>query len=172
MYWTSLVIFTTFLFVAAIDGFYYHLHKFRLWAHPDTWAEHVFHTARAVLTPPILWALYVAKGPSLALAAMLVGLDVVATVLDVRAEPDSRRRFGGLPRGEFLVHVVATLLHVAALATAFTAGWLGDEVPTTPAFGVLAYALVLGSSVAAVQHVALAVRGAPGACCMSRRTAA
>lgn len=172
MYWTSLVLFTVFLFVAAIDGFYYHLHRFRLWAHPDTWAEHVLHTARAVLTPPILWALYAAEGPGLTFAAVLVGLDVVATMLDVRAEPDSRRRFGGLPRGEWAVHVVATLLHVAALAIAFTAGWVGEALPSTPVFGFLAYGLILGSTVAAVQHVALAVRGAPGVCCAPRRAVA
>lgn len=172
MYWTSLVLFTAFFFVAAIDGFYYHLHRFRLWAHPETWAEHVLHTARAVLAPFILWALYAADGPGLTFAAMLVGLDGVATALDVRAERGSRRRFGGLPRGEWAAHVAATLLHVAALATAFTAGWVGEARPTAMVFGVLADGLLLGSTAAAVQHVALAVRGAPGVCCASRRAAA
>lgn len=35
--WISLALFTAFLLVAALDGLHYHLHRFRLWAHRDTW---------------------------------------------------------------------------------------------------------------------------------------
>lgn len=120
----------------------------------------------------MLWALFVAESPGLMFAATLVGLDAVATALDVRVEPASRRRFGGLPRGEWIVHVLATLLHVAALTTAFAAKFSGEVPPTTPMFGVIVLGLLLGSTAAAVQHVVLAVRGAPDVCCAMRRTAA
>jgi hypothetical protein len=159
----SLWFFTAFLLVAAIDGLYYHLHRFRLWAHRDTWREHLLHTLRAELVPLMLWAFFVVQGPALGLAATLVGLDVLATVLDVRIEPTSRRRFGGLPRGELLVHVVATALHVVALAAGFAAKLAGEASPTGAAFG-LVVALLLASSAAAVQHVVLAVRGVPSCC--------
>lgn len=166
--WISLSLFIAFCLVAAVDGFYYHVHKFGLWAHPDSWAEHLLHTMRAVLAPPMLWAFFVADGPVLIFAATLVGLDVVATALDVRVEPASRRRFGGLPRGEWIAHVFATLIHVAALATAFAARSTGEGLPASPVFGVLVLGLVLGSTAAAVHHVVLAVRGAPSTCCASR----
>lgn len=161
--WISLAFFTAFLLVASIDGIYYHLHRFRLWAHRETWGEHVLHTLRAELVPLMLWAFFM-QGPALGLAAALVGLDVLATVLDVRIEPKSRRRFGGLPRGELLVHVVATVLHVVALGAGFAAKLSGEALPTSAGFGALVVVLLLGSTAAAVQHVILAVRGVPGCC--------
>lgn len=81
--WISLLFFAVFPLVAAVDGIYDHLHRFRLWAQRDTWWEHVLHTAG-------------------------------------------------------------------------------------PGFGALVAAALLGSTAAAAHHVALAVRGAPGCCALSR----
>ena len=166
--WISLLFFAVFLLVAAVDGIYYHLHRFRLWAQRDTWREHVLHTVRAALVPAMLWALFAARGPVAPLLAVLVGVDVVVTLIDVRAERTSRRRFGGLPRGEWRVHVVATALHVAALGAGFAAKLAGEAPPAGPGFGALVAAALLGSTDAAAHHVALAVRGAPGCCALSR----
>jgi hypothetical protein len=162
--WISLAFFTAFLLVASIDGIYYHLHRFRLWAHRESWGEHLLHTLRAELVPLMLWAFFLVQGPALGLAVALVGVDMLATWLDVRIEPKSRRRFGGLPRGEVLVHVVATMLHVGALGAGFAAKLSGEALPTSMAFSAIVVVLLLGSAAAAVQHVILAVRGVPGCC--------
>lgn len=163
-HWISLAFFTAFVLVGAVDGLHYHLRRFRLWAHRDTWLEHVLHTLRAELVPLMLWAFFLRQGGSPGLAATLVGLDVIVTLIDVRIEPRSRRRFGGLPRGERRVHVVATALHVVALGAGFAAMLTGEAKPTGAAFVALVAALLLGSTAAAAQHVLLAARGVPSCC--------
>jgi len=156
----SVALFVAFSGVAAFDATYFHFRRFRLWAHPETRAEHAAHAARAMLMAPMLVLLFSPGRTALAGATVLVALDFVAAGIDVALERRSRVRFGGLPHGEYVVHLLATTFHVAALALAF-AGRLGPGGDTAPSRGMVAVlsVLVVGSSVSAAQHLVLCCRG-------------
>jgi hypothetical protein len=153
--WPALALFVAFLATAAVDGVWFHERRFRLWAHPETRLEHALHTIRALLLPPTIYFLF---RDALALALACIALDFVAAVFDVVVERRSRRRFGGLAHGEYAVHLLATLLHGSALALAVTARLVGAVPLGTVGDGAV-LVLVLGSSIAAIQHVVLLLRG-------------
>lgn len=157
--------------LGAVDGLYFHLGQYRLFAHAETRREHLLHTVRAFLVLPPLALLYLAdaRGAWLWLAALSIAVDQLMLVLDLRAEATSRRRFGGLSAAEYQIHVGANGLHGVGLALALasrpTAAWSLDVSSVTAStLPLLAQALVamlwLASAVAAVQHVVLLSRRA------------
>jgi len=157
--WLSLALFCAFFVTAAIDGMYFHFQRFRLWQHPETRTEHALHTARAVLMPPTIAFLFAPGHAALACAAVLVGLDLIASLLDVAVERRSRERFGGLPHGEYVIHLVATVFHVEAVTLAFAGRLSGIAAPPVGWAHGLVIVMVVGASFAAIQHVVLLCRG-------------
>src|SRR4030095_17082819 len=88
--------------LGAIDGLYFHLRRYRLFAFPDSRGEHLLHTVRAFLVLPPAALLYLADAAGLYLwshAAAIV-LDQLMLALDLREEATSRRRFRGLQPAE------------------------------------------------------------------------
>jgi hypothetical protein len=170
--WISLALFIAFLVVGGIDGIYFHIVRFRLWAAPEGWLEHVLHTARAVLVAPMLWLIFVAEGARLWPLIALVVLDLAATVGDVVVESKSRAPLGGLPRAELAIHVAATVFHVGALGFAFASVVSdGAVVPHPELLRVVALGLIAAGALAALHHILLAVRGAPAVCCVAKEAA-
>lgn len=156
--WLSLGLMVAFFIVAAVDGVYFHLWKFRLFARPESRVEHALHTARALLAAPIVGLLYITPPGPLLVVSVLVGLDQLAAVVDVLIEPKSRKLLGGLPRSEFQAHVLATIFHVGAIALAIIARFQLAE-HGTPAFSnhvkIVAIALATGAIAVAALHMAL-----------------
>jgi hypothetical protein len=116
--WVAAAFLVVFATVAALDGVWIHLWKLRLHARPASYAEHLWHTASAVLFVPTVALLFArpSGGTTLWLAlALLLAIHVVE-VFDVRAERESRRELGGLSRFELGVHVVAVVSRTAAIA--------------------------------------------------------
>lgn len=158
--------------IAAIDGVYVHLWKLRLHTRPSSYAEHLWHTASAVLFVPVVAALFVAEARGAVLwlgLAALVAIHVVE-IFDVRAERESRRELGGLSRSELSVHVAAvasrSVAVVLVLLSLPSEAWSLATAPTprgsAPALVTAASMLVLWGSVAvALLHVGLAVRWCP-----------
>jgi hypothetical protein len=157
----AIALFAAFSAVAAFDATYYHFRRFRLWQHPETQREHAFHTARAVLMAPALFFLFSPGRGALIAGAVLVGLDLLAGILDVAVERDSRAKLGGLPHGEYVAHLVATVLHVAAEVLVFV-GRLMPDASAEPCGWARAIVAVLiaGSALGAIQHLVLMARGA------------
>ena len=152
--------------LGAIDGLYFHLHRYRLFALPESRGEHVLHTVRAFLVLPPLALLYLADAAGLCLwtAAAAIAVDQIMLALDLREEATSRRRFGGLEPAEYQIHVAANGLHGIALALALasrpTSAWSLNacSVGTSSlplAIQALMAVLWLASAVAAIQHVSL-----------------
>jgi hypothetical protein len=152
--------------LGALDGIYFHLRRYRLFAFPESRREHVIHTVRAALVLPPLALLYLADAAGLCLwtAAASIAVDQLMLALDLREEATSRRRFGGLAPAEYQIHVVANGLHGVALALALasrpTGAWSLDacslgESSLPLAIQALVAVLWLSSAVAAIQHVAL-----------------
>ena len=104
--------------IGIIDGFYYHLWKFKLHKHPETRFEHWTHSIRAAAFLALLYLLFLYDfgGTYLLIAVGIVFLDIVVLIIDLIAEEDSRQKLGGLPHKEYIVHVIANALHYIALA--------------------------------------------------------
>jgi hypothetical protein len=152
--------------LGAIDGMYFHLKRYQLFAHPESRGEHALHTVRAFLVMPPLALLYLAEPSGLYLwvAAASIAADQIALALDVRAEATSRRRFGGLSAEEYQIHIAANGLHSVALALALASrpvhAWSlaatslhSSSFPLT--LQVFLGVLLLAAAVGAIQHVAL-----------------
>lgn len=103
--------------VAIVDGVWFHLYKYRLFARPESRTEHWTHTLRAILFVPMVWLLFArdVAGAALWAAAALVLVDFVVESWDVLIERDSRKTLGGLTPAESWIHVGSLTTHVAAV---------------------------------------------------------
>jgi hypothetical protein len=154
--WSSFVLLHVLLAVGTADALYLHLWRFRLFARPESRLEHAVHTIRALLVPVTVWLFYVSPALPLAAAAAIVGLDQIAMLVDVWIEPSSRKSLGGLPRSEYLIHVVAITVHVAALALAFVGRLQSSTLPAH--LPTLALGTVVSTGAVALLHVVLLLR--------------
>src|SRR5687767_14562780 len=97
----SLVLMSTlclfcFAVLSIVDGIYLHLFRYRLFARPASYREHLWHTARAALFAPILWLVFLREsgGASLWIGVGLIALDQIVELLDVLDEKASRAELG------------------------------------------------------------------------------
>jgi hypothetical protein len=88
-----------FLPLAAYDGIYLHLWRYRLFARAESRREHFVHTAA------LLW-----------IAVGLVAIAQLVALADLVSERDSRASLGGLSTTEYLLHVVIMSLRTASIA--------------------------------------------------------
>jgi hypothetical protein len=147
------ILLCTFGTIGMIDGAYLHLHKYKLYARPESYVEHVTHTLRALLFPPLVYLLlYRTSNSALWVAVALVAADLGVTVWDVLIERASRKGLGGLSSLEYLVHVLAVTLNAAATAVLLVARFSSD---VSPPEGVrwVALALIAGGGLTAAQHL-------------------
>ncbi len=164
--WLSLSAWAAALGVGALDGLYFHLWKFRLYARPQSRTEHLTHTVRACLLGPILWLAFVA--PRLDLLVALVAVDTAVVLADVWLETESRRDLGGIPRSEYVVHVLANTLHTGAMTLAMAVWWVSPSAQVSTLLRGIAEALVACTVPVALLHVVLIFWNPParvrGAC--------
>ena len=109
--------------VAAVDGLYLHLWKYRLYARPESLREHKLHTAQGALFAPMVFLLFYQDFGGLALwtAVLFLASEQVVEILDVLDERDSRAGLGGLSPTEYALHAVAITARTAAVALALAA---------------------------------------------------
>ena len=109
--------------VAAVDGLYLHLWKYRLYARPDSLREHKLHTAQGALFAPVIFLLFYQDfgGAALWAGVLLLAFEQVVEILDVLDERDSRASLGGLSSTEYALHAVAITARTAAVALALAA---------------------------------------------------
>jgi hypothetical protein len=154
--------------IGVYDGVYLHLWKYELHNHPESRFEHLTHTARAVLFPLILMCLFVPQPSDMMfyLGLMFVLADVAVLMTDAWVETDSRKFMGGLPRWEYLLHLLVNGFHFATVALVLAAKMdfqgavpvLRADVPGVwPAelFYAIAFNLLPGAWLIAVLHVGL-----------------
>jgi hypothetical protein len=166
----AVLLFCGFGAIGTFDVLYYHLYKFRLYQRPESFKEHLLHTAMILLTPLVVAGLYVGRtgGPALWLATVIAGGQVIVLLADVFQEHESRAQLGGVPRLEYLIHIVVCMMHAASLALilnerpavawSLNAPMLLERVTLDG----WRWAIVILAAVAVplgVLHVALALRG-------------
>jgi hypothetical protein len=107
--------------LGATDIALYHSASHGIRSHPDSRAELIVHSLRG----PTYGILFIVV-PNLALygwffwamIALLV-IDVVISLVDFALERESRRFFGGLPSGEYVLHVLIAMVFGAFVASIF-----------------------------------------------------
>ncbi|MEP7123779.1 MAG: hypothetical protein ABJE95_22815 [Byssovorax sp.] len=118
--------------LGAFDVVYFHIHISRLAQRPECQREVLWHTIRhAVYATQFLWVANLRfHGAALLFVAALYGLDVFIAWSDVLEETASRKAQGGLPRGEYFMHVVLSLLVGAYLLQVAQTVWPDRLLPT------------------------------------------
>ncbi len=118
--------------LGAFDVAWFHIYKTRLAQRPECQREVLFHTARHVIYgAQFLWVANLRfHGAALLLVVLLYGLDIFIAWADVLEETASRKAQGGLPRGEYFMHVVLSLLIGAYLLQIAQTVWSDWRLPT------------------------------------------
>jgi hypothetical protein len=118
--------------IGAFDVLWFHIRTFRLYEVPSSRTETMIHLVRgAVFSSAVfLLANYRFEGFWFWLIGALFVADLTVNVLDVLVEPGSRAPLGGIPRAEYLLHVVGSMFSGAVAATYFVTGWTGHTLPT------------------------------------------
>jgi hypothetical protein len=114
--------------LGAFDIAYFHWYKCRLSSRPESRLEVWIHVARGVI-----YALQFALVPNVRFHgayyvafAALFAADIAVAWTDVAIEPASRSSQGGLPRGEYFMHIVLSVLvgaYLHAIASDSIAWW-------------------------------------------------
>ncbi len=118
--------------LGAFDVVYFHVWRGRLQERPECQREVLWHTARHLIYAlQFLWVSHLRlQGAALALLGVLYAADVFVAWADVWEERDSRAPQGGLPRGEYFMHVVLSVLVGLYLMSVFHAVWPDRLLPT------------------------------------------
>ncbi|NTX63303.1 SRPBCC family protein [Myxococcus sp. CA051A] len=118
--------------LGAFDVLYFHLWRGRLHERPECQREVLWHTARHLIYAlQFLWVPHVRfQGWALGLLGVLYAADVFVALADVWEERDSRASQGGVPRGEYFMHVVLSVLVGLYLMATFHAVWADRLLPT------------------------------------------
>ncbi len=115
----STVLLIAYSLLALFDGVFLHLYKYRLYEHKESKFEHLTHTIRALLFTGILISLFINIEDNslfLLLGAALVIADIITLIIDAYVEKDSRLFMGGLPRWEYIIHLLVNGFHFASIA--------------------------------------------------------
>ena len=118
--------------LGVFDVLYFHIYKCRLHLRPECRREVFWHIWRHLIYAlQFIWvANFRFHGAALALLAVLYFFDVFIAWSDVLEENRSRAPQGGLPRGEYFMHVVLSLLVGLYMMATFQAIW-SDRVLET-----------------------------------------
>jgi hypothetical protein len=165
-----LLVFTT---IASVDGFYFHLYKYRLYERPDSRREHLLHTLNGCLFPLTLAPVYLAQAAGgwlwFAVAANVITLAIES--LDVFTEKASRASLGGLTSTEYWMHFLMSGLRWGYVALAFAsvdrAAWTAPTswswTPPSPSalLAAVPWGIAIVGIPVAILHVLLARAGRP-----------
>ena len=157
------VLFALHTLVATIDGAYFHLYKYRLYARPDSVVEHFTHTLRAVTMTiaALVFFAFNVGGLLLWAAVGVIVIDIAIETWDVLIEKKSRAGIGGLSPAEYLSHAHAIFLYAGAYALVLAAKRPGAFAFDAPSVLPLPYAapvrwlgwaVAVGAGLSAVQH--------------------
>lgn len=114
------------------DVLYFHIYKCRLHLRPECRREVFWHVWRHLIYAlQFVWvANFRFHGLALVLLGALYFFDIFIAWADVWEETESRKSQGGLPRGEYFMHVVLSLLVGGYLINTFQSIWPDRHLAT------------------------------------------
>jgi hypothetical protein len=118
--------------LGVFDVLYFHTYRCRLDRRPECQREVLWHTLRHVIyaTQFIVIANFRFHGAALLLLALVYAADVFIAWADVLEETRSRRPQGGLPQGEYFMHIVLSLLVGCYFMLVLQTVWADRNLPT------------------------------------------
>jgi hypothetical protein len=118
--------------LGVFDVLYFHQYRCKLQQRPESQREVFWHTVRHLVygTQFVVIANLRFHGAALTLLALLYAADVIVAWSDVLEETSSRRSQGGLPAGEYFMHVVLSLLIGCYFILVGQAAWPDRLMPT------------------------------------------
>lgn len=119
--------------LGVFDVLYFHLYRCKLDRRPECHREVFWHTMRHAIYASqfIIIANFRFHGAALFILALIYAADVFVAWADVWEETTSRRAQGGLPRGEYFMHIVLSLLVGCYLMVVWQTVWADRLLPTT-----------------------------------------
>jgi hypothetical protein len=118
--------------LGVFDVLYFHIYQCRLDTRPESHREVLWHTIRYGLYG--LQTLFVANfrfyGAALLILAAVYGFDIFIALIDIWQEPASRESQGGIPRGEYFMHIVMSMIVGGYMTLVFQAVWRDYALPT------------------------------------------
>lgn len=152
--------------LSAYDGIYLHLFKYKLQENPDSKLEHLTHTIRSLLFIPIVLLLLIwnVSGTLLYLLISLLVIDFVVEILDLIEEKRSRKKMGGLPHLEYILHMTLTTARVATFSLVIASkpieAFFGNMVlPKNPDLVIFAgEQMIYGAVFISLLHITLILR--------------
>jgi len=164
----SSVLLISYSLLAVFDGVFLHLYKYQLYEHKESRFEHLTHTIRAFLFTGILATLFIniENNTLFVIGCVLVVADIITLLLDAYVEKDSRQFMGGLPRWEYIIHLMVNGFHFAAIAVflviklnfdsmGFTLAQNFQHIESYDAFRFIAINLLPGAITISLLHVLL-----------------
>ncbi|MEW6131330.1 MAG: hypothetical protein AB1757_30150 [Acidobacteriota bacterium] len=118
--------------LGVFDVLYFHIYRCQLDRRPECHREVFWHTIRHAIYASqfIIIANLRFHGAALILLAIIYATDVFIAWADVWEETQSRRAQGGLPRGEYFMHIVLSLLVGCYLMLVWQTVWGDLALPT------------------------------------------
>jgi hypothetical protein len=118
--------------LGAADILCFHMLAHGLRAHPPARFELVTHFLRGP-TYAVLFALvpnFAFHGAWFGVLLGVLAFDLAISIADFWCEPESRRALGGLPRGEYVLHVLLAMFFGALVLAVVDEGAAGWSEPT------------------------------------------
>lgn len=114
------------------DILYFHTWKCQLQERPECRREVAWHTVRHLVYAAqfLIIANFRFHGSALLLLVLVYFADVIVAWADVWEETESRRSQGGLRQGEYMMHVIISVLVGAYIISVGTAVWPDRLLPT------------------------------------------
>ena len=122
--------------LGVFDVLYFHVYKCKLHLRPECQREVFWHVWRHLIyAVQFVWiANFRFHGFASVLLGILYFCDVFVAWADVLEENKSRAEQGGLPRGEYFMHIVLSLLVGCYLLNTFQTVWSDGNLPTAIVF--------------------------------------
>ena len=154
MYIIAFILLLLWSLVGSFDASYYHDKKYSLHLYPESIREHLYHTIRAICYPIIVFSLFYKNfvGVLFWVGILAIIIDTIFFMLDAFEEKNSRKKWGGLPHGEYITHLISNTLHYCAITTILLSKTLLlDEYPKY--LSIIALVFMGGGAIIAVQHI-------------------
>lgn len=163
-----IVSFLLFVILGLYDGFYLHIWKYQLYNHKESRFEHLAHTIRSILFPLLVYFLFLNNNSLFYffIGLSIIILDLIVLAVDAYSEKESRTFMGGLPRGEYILHLFTNGFHFATIFLVLsTQISLQEEISFSPrslATSEGSYSFIFtnalpGAIIMAILHLLLAI---------------